>query len=154
MPILNYTTKISGHKTVGEVQAILAKAGAVSVSVDYENGEPTAVTFAIFVSGQWVSFRLPSNWRGVLSRLEQDADVPARLKTEAQARRVAWRIIKEWVAAQMAIVDAQLASLPEVFLPYAVDPRTGETMGQLLQNGRLALMDGERHNISSLSEGD
>lgn len=44
MPILNYTTKIAPERTVAEIQRILAKAGATSVSVDYdEAAAPIAV---------------------------------------------------------------------------------------------------------------
>lgn len=43
MPILNYTTKIAAAKTVGEIQAILARAGAQSISIDYdEHAQPIA----------------------------------------------------------------------------------------------------------------
>ena len=48
-----------------------------------------------------------------------------------QARRVAWRILKDWVAAQLAIVEAEQAQMAEVFLPYAVESQTGQTMFQL-----------------------
>lgn len=130
MPILNYTTTIPDHKTVGEIQAILARAGAVSVNMDYDQGQPAAITFVIKVGDEFINFRLPSNWEGVYKRMGRDRDVPNRFKTEAQARRVAWRIIKDWVEAQIAIIDAGLAVLPEVFLPYAVSPATGRTMWQ------------------------
>jgi hypothetical protein len=38
-----------------------------------------------------------------------DRKVPRSKCTEDQAQRVAWRIVKDWVEAQMAIVEAQLA---------------------------------------------
>ena len=43
------------------------------------------------------------------------------------AYKVAWRILKDWVLAQMAIVEAGAAQLAEVFLPYALQP-DGKTM--------------------------
>lgn len=138
MPILNYTTKIDPVKTVGEIQAILAKAGALSVNTEYENGLPTAVTFLVQVNGNYVNFRLPSNHMGVFRRIQRDPDVPRNLKTEGQARRVGWRIVKDWVEAQMAIIDAQLATLPEVFLPYAVAPN-GKTFYQEFEERQLLL---------------
>ena len=138
MPILNYTTKIAANKTVGEIQAILAKAGARNVSIDYdETAEPAAVTFLVPVRDQLVSFRLPSRWSGVWAALKDDPAVPRALKTEAQARRVAWRIVKDWTEAQMAIIEAGLAELAEVFLPYAVNPNTGQTLFQEFEQNRL-----------------
>lgn len=129
MPILNYTTTIAALKTVGEIQTTLARAGALSVNVDYDQGEPTAVTFVVKVGETYLNYRLPSNWEGVYQRMRRDRDVPNKLRTEAQARRVAWRIVKDWIAAQLAIIDAGMAVLPEIFLPYTVAP-TGRTMWQ------------------------
>lgn len=125
MAILNYTTQINPNKTVGEIQQILAKGNAKQISVDYENGEPSALMFMIIFHEQPIHFRLPCNVSGVLKAL-QKSKAPYRLKTTEQARRVAWRIIKDWIEAQLAIVEAQQAELAEVFLPYAVD-KSGQT---------------------------
>ncbi|MBE2198108.1 MAG: hypothetical protein IAE79_05820 [Anaerolinea sp.] len=142
MPIINYTTKVDIHKTLGEVQSVLAKAGARSISVDYdEQALPVAVTFIVKIGTQYVNFRLPSNWEGVHRRIDRDQNVPKRLKTEEQARRVAWRIVKDWIEAQMAIVDAGLAVLPEVFLPYVVNPQTGVTLYQEFSKGVSLFLD-------------
>lgn len=138
MPILNYTTKIAAHRTIGEIQQTLARAGARGVSVEYDQlHQPAAVTFVVEVSGQYVNFRLPSRWQGVLKALEEDPKVPYRLTTEEQARRVAWRIVKDWIEAQMAIIEAQLAELPEVFLPYAVHPESGRTLFEEFKEKRM-----------------
>ncbi len=52
----------------------------------------------------------------------KDKKVPKPLKTKEQAARVAWRIIKDWVEAQIAIIDAGMATVTQVFLPYAQTP--------------------------------
>lgn len=137
MPILNYTTTIKTDKTVAEIQAKLVKAGALSISVSYDDSrQPDALVFAIQVHSEFVNFRLPSNWNGVYAAMRKDQSVPRRYKTEEQARRVAWRIIKDWVEAQLAIIEAGLATLPEVFLPYAV-MRNGLTVYQQFESGKL-----------------
>ncbi len=142
MPILNYTTKIAAHKTVGEIQAMLARAGARAISIEYDaEAQPFAVAFAIDVAGRTVHFRLPSRWQGVEQRLYKDDQVPRRFKTAAQARRIAWRIVKDWVAAQLAIIEAGVAELPEVFLPYAVNPRSNKTLYQELEGRNYCLTD-------------
>ena len=138
MPILNYTTKISSYKTVGQLQSILAKAGAKSVNISYDDeSEPIALVFVIQIKDEFVNFKLPSNWQGVLSAMNKDKSIAKHFKKEQQARRVAWRIIKDWTEAQLAIIDAELASLPEVFLPYAVSPNTGLTLYQEFERGNL-----------------
>jgi hypothetical protein len=141
VPILNYTTKIDPAKTVGEIQAILVRHGAKSVSTDYEGGLPTAITFLAEINSEFISFRLPSNHAGVLAALQKDKAIEPRYRTEEQARRVGWRITKDWVEAQMAIVQANLASLPEVFLPYAITP-TGQTLFSVVNERGLKLLTG------------
>jgi len=136
MPILNYTTKIDPTRTVGEIQTILAKAGVTAVSIEYRQTQPVAVVFTLDVAGQPVNFRLPSRWQGVQKRLQEDG-VTKRLQSEEQAIRVAWRIVKDWVEAQLAIVEAGVAEMPEVFLPYAVNPQSGKTLYQEFEGNYL-----------------
>jgi len=120
MPILNYTTQIDSFKTIGEIQKILVEHGAQAIMVDYDAAKnPVALTFFMMINEKPINFRLPSNYHGIRKALERDRRVPSKLKTDAQAMRVAWRIIKDWTEAQMAIVEAGLAELAEVFLPYA-----------------------------------
>lgn len=49
--------------------------------------------------------------------------------TTEQAARVGWRIIKDWIEAQLALVQTQMVTLDQVFLPYA-RTNTGETVYQ------------------------
>lgn len=139
MAILNYTTTIDPFKTIGEIQAILVKHGATNISVDYANRMPVALTFLVQLNNEFINFRLPSNHAGVYKALCRDAAVPKRFKSEEQARRVAWRIVKDWVEAQMAVIEAGLASLPEVFLPYAILP-SGKTVYESVSANGLKLL--------------
>ena len=144
MPIKNYTTSISEEKTVGEIMALLAQKKAMRVQIEYDaQGRPDAISFLFAVNGVPIPFKLPCNFDGVYSSLlkgfsSTTAGRQARTRFErnaenkAQARRIAWRIIKDWVAAQMALIEAEQASLAEVFLPYAVR-NDGTTMFQYFQ---------------------
>jgi hypothetical protein len=58
------------------------------------------------------------------------------------ARNVSWRIIKDWLDAQMAIIDAGQAKATEVFFPYLLQP-SGETLYQKFENQQLKLAAGE-----------
>ena len=136
MPILNYTTQIKAEKTLMEIQQILVKNGATKIVTDYEGMNPKAVTFCLVLNGNLVGYSLPVNYKGVLSAMKRDSKVPRKMVTEEQAIRVSWRIIKDWVEAQIAIVQAELASMPEVFLPYAITP-SGNTLYKEIEQGRL-----------------
>lgn len=138
MAILNYTTQIDAGKTVAELSQLLGRAGCQKVVVDYADREPAALTFAAPVRGQLLFFTLPANVPGVLAALKRDR-VPSRFLNEAQARRVAWRIIKLWCEAQLALIDAGQAQLAEVFLPYAQLP-TGGTLFKAIESGETGTL--------------
>jgi hypothetical protein len=124
MPILNYTTRINPDRSVSEIQRILARHGATRVMVEYGGGgHPVGLTFLAPTKFGDRPFRLPAQIAGVERALARDASkgkVPKRLATRDQAARVAWRVLKDWVESQLAIVEAGLASLDEVMLAYLV----------------------------------
>lgn len=136
--ILNYTTKISVDKTVGEIQAKLAKAKAQAIMCEYDDGIVSHLAFRIQTPYGMMMFRLPANPDGVLAAMKR-SKLPRVRCTKEQAAKVAWRIVKDWVEAQLAIVEAEMATLPEIFLPYA-QADNGKTVYQnLLDKGFPAL---------------
>ena len=122
--ILNYTTTIAAEKTLGEIHNMLVQAGARQVSVDYDAlRQPTAVSFVIVLPFGEASYWLPANRDAVLALLERQCNqgqVRRALVTPGQASRVGWRIIKDWLEAQLAIIEAGLVTLEQVMLPYAI----------------------------------
>lgn len=140
MAILNYTTSITTEKTAGEIQKKLAMAKAQAVLCEYDDeAVMCAMSFRIATPYGMVFFRLPANTQGVYMALLNDPKVPKRLKTREQAAKVAWRILKDWIEAQLAIVDAEMATITEVFLPYAQD-QNGQTVYQSIEAGGFKML--------------
>lgn len=83
-------------------------------------------------------YRLPSDWKATLALLREDRKVPRRFKTEEQARRVAWRVVKDWIEAQLAFVDMRQVTLDQVMMPY-LQLNTGETLYQRFRAHGYAL---------------
>lgn len=140
MPILNYTTGVNYNKTIGEIQEILVKSGANKIIVDYQQSLPVGLTFHIIEQSHPIFFSLPCNYQGVLNSLIKNPKVPKKLKTEEQAMRVGWRILKDWIQAQLAIVEAELATVTEVFLPYAIT-KNGVTLYNYLKEDKTLLLN-------------
>jgi hypothetical protein len=144
MPILNYTTSISAQKTVAEIQSILQKSKASSVLTEYDpEGVLSAVSFRINLAHGLLSFRLPANIESVYKVLVKDGRVPRSLRTKEQASKVAWRIVKDWLAAQLAFIESQQAEFEQVFLPYAQN-QSGQTVFEAYREkkfSQLALTD-------------
>ncbi len=144
MALLNYTTQIATEKTVTEIQGILARAGAMAIMTEFsDEGILCAVSFRIGTPHGPVSYSLPCDITAVfriLERQSRDGKVPKRLVTDGQAARVGWRIIKDWIEAQLALVQTQMVTLDQVFLPYA-RTKSGETVYQrYLGTGMAGLM--------------
>lgn len=146
MPILNYTTSIAVEKTTSEIQGKLARAGAQAVMTEYDAERVLcALSFRMLCNGVMVSFRLPAQIDRIYVLLQRDNKVARNLKTREQAARVAWRIIKDWVEAQLAIVEAEQAKMVEVFLPYAQNPMTGKTLFEQLSNDKFSMLEYKPH---------
>ena len=141
MPILNYTTKVPAAKTVSQIQEVLGAKGACRVSVDYVNSKASAITFGLKIGVSEVGFKLPCNVSGVAQALKKTNPRGNAWKDSAQVERIAWRIVKDWVEAQMALVEANQAEIGEVFLPYAVH-NDGQTFFQHFKSNQLSLTSG------------
>lgn len=141
MPILNYTTAIQAEKTVSQIQGLLAGAGANAIMTEYDDEKIlSSISFRLNINGQELSFRLPARIDKIYVLLKNDDKVPRKLKTFDQAARVCWRIIKDWIEAQIALTEAEQAQLTEVFLPYVQDS-TGQTLYEkLATNGFSGLL--------------
>ena len=135
MPLLNYTTKVDVYTTLGAIQGQLVKHGAKKIMQDYDDdGHIIALSFMIDTPLGLRGVRLPANVDAVHKVL-------ARQKVKCdreQAERVAWRIVKDWVEAQMAILESEMVQMDEIFLPYMID-KSGKTLFQAYRNNQLAL---------------
>lgn len=143
MPLLNYTTSIAPQKTVMEIQSMLAKAGASAILADYDTeGNIVALSFRLRdEGGQEISFKLPTAWQPVLDTLKRQG-VSRGLQTPEQALRVAWRITKDWVAAQLAIIETRMVTTAQVFLPYAITKNGQSVYEYIASNSTLLLGSG------------
>jgi hypothetical protein len=126
--MLNYTTSISATVTVQEIQTLLAKAGASAVMVEYDGEQNvSAISFKVKFDGRDIGFRLPGDPVPTLAAIRQQKERYRRSGQRfrapidmEQAQRVTWRVIKDWIEAQLAMIEAHQAALAQVFLPYAV----------------------------------
>ena len=137
MPIKNYTTTVPALQSVAEIVGALAAHGATKIQQDYDAGRPISIAFVIDTPAGQRGFRLPSSAervKAVLLRQKVKAD-------DAQAERVAWRILRDWVLSQMAILETEMVTMDEVMLPYMVDDM-GRTVYELYQSRQLLIGEG------------
>lgn len=140
MPILNYTTSVDYEKSIMEIRKNLVKHGATRIVSDYDGLIPKSISFSLELHGTLLAFRLPANYKGVQAVLSADDKVPKRYKSEAHALKVSWRIIKDWVEAQMALVEVKLAEIAEVFLPFVIS-KSGKTLYEEISGGNMKFLE-------------
>lgn len=138
MPLLNYTTKVDVYTTLGAIRAQLVKHGAKKIMQDYDDdGHIAALSFMVDTPAGPRGICLPANVDAVYAVLLRQ-----KVKCDReQAERVAWRIVKDWVEAQMAILESEMVQIDEIFLPYMVG-NGGQTFFQAYRKNQLMLPGG------------
>jgi hypothetical protein len=136
--LLNYTTQIAAEKTVSEIQRKLAQAGASQILHGYDHeGNLNELSFRIKTQFGEMAFRLPANIEAVEAILTRQ--IRRGLATRDQATRVAWRILKDWIEAQLALLQTGQVTIEQAFLAYAQNSK-GETIYEVLSGKRFAGM--------------
>jgi len=153
MGLLNYTTKIDADKTASEIARCLSLHGASAILTEYNKEEQyiEKISFRIQMGEQNLSFKLPVDWKPVYEIMAKgkkftwgDRGEKQKAELRLQAVRTAWRIVKDWVEAQMALVETNMVQLGEVFLPYAT-MKDGRTLGQTIATDpKFLLGDGKQ----------
>lgn len=134
------TTKIEVDRTVSEIQMVLGQAGCSGVMTMFdERKEVSAVAFKILYLDRDIAFKLPARWEPIYKYMCSDVKkwrVGKDEELKAQAKRIAWRQILRWVEAQLALVDAGMVKVFEVFLPYAQTGAEGKTVFERIEESK------------------
>jgi len=146
MALLNYTTNIPVEKTISEIEKLLVDSGASKILKDYDDeSNAKSISFIINTEHGELPFKLPMNVHAILQTLQTQSGeykksgsrqrrvVPPSMVNKKQAARVGWRIIRDWLEAQLALFFLQMVKIEEIFLPYMYSEKTGKTMFQMLE---------------------
>lgn len=142
MAILNYTTTVESYKTIAEIENILVKHKATSILKNYEGQSVSSMSFIIETSNGPVPIKMPvkvNSCYEILKKEKQAGNKSVKVTME-QAERVAWRILKDWLKAQMSLLDIEMVKMEEIFLPY-IEIGTGQTIFQKLEKQQFFLED-------------
>ena len=119
----NYTTKIDPMRTAAEIDYILASNGATAIQKDITNGQITALRFTV---------------QTILKKMREQKMRANIDYSKEQAARVAWRCLKSWVEAQMALIQIGMATMDQVFLPYVLNG-DGKTLYEVARDSKFLL---------------
>jgi len=139
--LLCYTTSISADKSISEIIGMLSRSKARQILQDFDgSGNVTAISFRKQTNFGEMSFRLPIDVPAVhqvLRNQYQERKVPRSLANDAgHARRVAWRIVRNWIEAQLALIEVGMVKVEQVFLPYMQNP-AGQTVFEVMEESHF-----------------
>ena len=138
--IKNYTTSISASKSISEIIDFVIEINASGISQVIEDKKCIAINFAITEErlGNTITYRLKANPEAayqILISKRKRITPEIKENISIQANKVAWRILRDWVHAQCALIQLGQATPIQLFLSYALDEKTNTTIFERIQNG-------------------
>jgi hypothetical protein len=144
--IKDFSTSISVEKTISEIEHMLSKYGATKIMKEYDaDGKPYQLIFGIMTEHGELSVKLPVRTEKILEVFQMQVSnkkLPRKYWSgdwaKEQANRVGWRIIKDWLDAQLTLIGIQMVKIHEIFLPYAYDYHSGKTLFETMEQKGFA----------------
>jgi hypothetical protein len=99
----------------------------------------------VILNNKELPFRLPAKAEKVYTALHEGT--PDHYHTRyskqwrAEAERIAWRICKTWLEAQITLINLEQAKFEEVFLPYLIMPND-KTLFETMEHNQFLLPNG------------
>lgn len=137
--IKNYTsgknTRTEGMKyTLDKIQKILIEHNAKSINFEYKDGRVVGIIFVLEVKGKDFGFKIPAR----VENVKRIFDKQGYRYDPDQPYRTAWANIRDWVDAQMALIESEQAKTEEVFLPYMIVDGKTKTLFESYEDSGFA----------------
>ena len=145
--IKNFSTEIPVVRTIAEIEKMLTKYGATHILKEYDDeGDPMMLVFAIMTQHGKMGIRLPIHPDKIISVFKKQVSnglLPRKYWdgewAHKQAQRVGWRIIKDWLDAQITLLNIEMVKIEEIFLPYIYNEKLDMTVYEMLEKGKFNL---------------
>jgi hypothetical protein len=130
--IKNYTSAVPVERTIASIEQELVKIGVTQIVKSYDSeGLPMGIIFSIQIpTVGFFNFKIPARVEAAHDLLKTIPMYKKKNKEwlKAQSRRTAWKIVLEWVAAQVAMVQLNNIDAMQMFLQFSYNPKTQETL--------------------------
>ena len=135
MALKNYTSQVAASRSISWIEGKIARSGATQILKMYDpDGRVEGIAFIIPINGINMSFKLPAQVKACENVLKSAVRRPTKATYERikeQSERTAWRIVKDWVDAQMAMIELSQVDFLEVFMPYLYSHNQNKTFYQI-----------------------
>lgn len=144
----NRTSTVAAERSISNIESLLVKAGANHISKEYTGGKITGFLFQLDINDKPVTFKLPAKIDRIFESFKEDIDMTRVRNIDAklndvyqQAERCGWKILYEWVHINLSLIEIDQVKAAEVFLPYIYDLKSGNTLFELVDNGKIKLLN-------------
>jgi hypothetical protein len=144
----NYTAEVPVERSVAKIEEILVRRGTTQFYKEYKGGELVGVVFVVPLLSGELPVKLPARVEQVRQKLYGKRSVYT-LAMNSQAQRTAWANIRDWIDAQMALIETGQVKLEEIFLPYMVDT-SGATLYERMEENNFKLSSSNQDERSTL----
>lgn len=138
VPIKNAQSVASLPRIFEAISKTLVGHKAKHITYSYDNERIIAIEFVIDINGVERPFRLPARIENVERIMYGKRFLSTTQKT--QAYRTAWANIRDWISAQMAMIDTGMVKPEEIFLPYMV-ANDGRTFFEVMTENQFLLSE-------------
>ena len=114
----NYTTSISAEKSIQEIEKMLLDFGAVDFMKSAKNGYYISLSFLIEDGDKKLPFKMPVNIKAISDYLFTQKTRTSERDIYEKAYRIGWRILKDWIHAQLSIIASGMVTIDEILMPY------------------------------------
>ena len=135
MALKNYTSQIPANRSISWIEEKLAHSGARQILKTYDpDGRVEGIAFIIPINGMNMSFKLPAQvdaCESVLKSLVRRPTKETNKRIKKQSERTAWKIVADWLDAQMAMIELSQVDFLQVFMSYLYSPNRQRTFYQI-----------------------
>lgn len=145
MNIKNYTSTVYAHISINKIEKCLVEIGASNINKEYENKICLGITYLLFDDNtkQTLCFNIKAKVQECFKILWAEVSKPQSGTKERillQADRTAWKILSDWIEIQCTMVLLGQASPLQMFLPFAYNPQTKESLFDRIVSGKAQLL--------------
>jgi hypothetical protein len=147
MNIKNYTSEVPASRSMAQIEEYLVEVGASNINKQYEDKVCTGITFLLYDKqiGQTLAFHLKAQVQECFSILWREVKRPqpdSKERYMKQAESTAWKILADWTAVQCTMIILGQAAPLQMFLPFAYDAKSQETLYDKIASGKTKMLPG------------
>lgn len=136
MSLQNYTSAIPANKSIMMIEEKLVRHGATHIQKIYENNRLISIDFIKEIDGYPMAFRLPAQIKACENILRSNVKRPRKdtyKNISEQAEKTAWKIVFDWVCAQMTMIQLSQVEFLQVFMSYLYSPVDKKTYFEIIK---------------------